>query len=132
MVIVLIVIETTDIVFALDSIPAIMAITRDPFIIYSANAFAILGLRALYFALSGVMRLFHYLHYGLSFILVYIGVKMMLQDLIEIPTSLTLCVILITLNHSLIFSIRFPKEERPAALQNLKDLSEDYGRKKHP
>src|SRR5690625_7330364 len=67
MVIVLIVIETTDIVFALDSIPAIMAITRDPFIIYSANAFAILGLRALYFALSGVGRLFHYLHSVLSF-----------------------------------------------------------------
>src|SRR5690625_5307624 len=97
MVIVLIVIETTDIVFALDSIPAIMAITRDPFIIYSANAFAILGLRALYFALSGVMRLFHYLHSGLSFILVLIGLKMMLEDLIEFPTLVTLGVILITL-----------------------------------
>lgn len=132
MVIVLIVIETTDIVFALDSIPAIMAITRDPFIIYSANAFAILGLRALYFALSGVMRLFHYLHYGLSFILVYIGVKMMLEDLIEIPTLVTLGVILITLTLSVIFSIRFPKEERPADPQNLKDHPEDSGRKKHP
>src|SRR5690625_5590823 len=100
MVIVLIAIQTTDTVFALDSIPAIMAITRDPFIIYSANAFAILGLRALYFALSGVMRLFHYLHYGLSFILVYIGVKMMLEDLIEIPTLVTVGVLLITLHLS--------------------------------
>ena len=114
------------------AIPAIMAITRDPFIIYSANAFAILGLRALYFALSGVMRLFHYLHYGLSFILVYIGVKMMLEDLIEIPTLVTLGVILITLTLSVIFSIRFPKEERPADPQNLKDHPEDSGRKKHP
>src|SRR5690625_5699176 len=97
MVIVLIVIETTDIVFALDSIPAIMAITRDPFIIYSANAFAILGLRAHYFALSGVMRLFHYLHYGLSFILVYICEKMMLKDLIEISSIIIMGVILIML-----------------------------------
>lgn len=113
MIIVLIVIETTDIVFALDSIPAIMAITRDPFIIYSANAFAILGLRALYFALSGVMRLFHYLHYGLSFILVYIGVKMMLEDLVHIPTILTLGVIVATLTISVIFSILYPKEESP-------------------
>src|SRR5690625_7644747 len=111
MVIVLIAIQTTDTVFALDSIPAIMAITRDPFIIYGANAFAILGLRALYFALSGVMRLFHYLHYGFSFFLVYIGVKLMLEDLIEIQTLVTLGVIIITVTLSVIFSIRFLYEE---------------------
>lgn len=115
MIIVLIVIETTDIVFALDSIPAIMAITRDPFIIYSANAFAILGLRALYFALSGVMRLFHYLHYGLSFILVYIGVKMLLEDLVHIPTVLTLGVIVTTLTVSVLLSILYPKEQPPVS-----------------
>jgi tellurite resistance protein TerC len=110
MFVVLVVIETTDIVFALDSIPAIMAITRDTFIIYSANAFAILGLRALYFALSGVMRLFHYLHYGLAFILVYIGIKMMLEGIYQIPTLFTLVVIITTLTISVILSIFFPKE----------------------
>lgn len=110
MFVVLVVIETTDIVFALDSIPAIMAITRDTFIIYSANAFAILGLRALYFALSGVMRLFHYLHYGLAFILVYIGIKMMLEGVYQIPTTVTLIIILSTLTISVLLSIFFPKE----------------------
>lgn len=108
--VVLVVIETTDIVFALDSIPAIMAITRDTFIIYSANAFAILGLRALYFALSGVMRLFHFLHYGLAFILVYIGMKMMLEGTYQIPTTTTLFIILATLMISVILSILFPKK----------------------
>ncbi|TVQ05123.1 MAG: TerC family protein [Balneolaceae bacterium] len=110
MFVVLVVIETTDIVFALDSIPAIMAITRDTFIIYSANAFAILGLRALYFALSGVMRLFHYLHYGLAFILVYIGIKMMLEGIYQIPTAITLGIIIATLTISVILSILFPKQ----------------------
>ncbi len=110
MFVVLVVIETTDIVFALDSIPAIMAITRDTFIIYSANAFAILGLRALYFALSGVMRLFHYLHYGLAFILVYIGFKMMLEGIFKIPTTVTLFIIISTLTISVILSVFFPKK----------------------
>jgi len=112
MFVVLVVIETTDIVFALDSIPAIMAITRDPFLIYSANAFAILGLRALYFALSGVMRLFHYLHYGLAFILVYIGCKMLLENVIHIPTLFTLGVIVFTLTISVILSIKYPNENK--------------------
>ncbi|MEX2585739.1 MAG: TerC family protein [Balneolaceae bacterium] len=110
MFIVLIVIETTDVVFALDSIPAIMAITRDPFIIYSANAFAILGLRALYFALAGVMRLFHYLHYGLAVILVYIGCKMILEPFYEISTPITLGIIVATLTGSVIASVLFPKK----------------------
>ena len=109
--VVLVVIETTDVVFALDSIPAIMAITRDPFLIFSANAFAILGLRALYFALSGVMRLFHYLHYGLAFILVYIGIKMLLENVIHISTWFTLGLIVTTLTLSVILSIYFPAEE---------------------
>lgn len=110
MFVVLVVIETTDIVFALDSIPAIMAITRDTFIIYSANAFAILGLRALYFALSGVMQLFHYLHYGLAFILVYIGIKMLLEGVYQIPILVTLGIIVTTLTLSVLMSIFFPKE----------------------
>lgn len=112
MFVVLVVIETTDIVFALDSIPAIMAITRDTFIIYSANAFAILGLRALYFALSGVMRLFHYLHFGLAFILVFIGIKMLLEGVYQIPTHVTLGIIISTLTISVLLSIFFPKENK--------------------
>lgn len=123
MFVVLIVIETTDIVFALDSIPAIMAITRDTFIIYSANAFAILGLRALYFALSGVMRLFHYLHYGLAFILVYIGFKMLLEGIYQIPTTITLVIIISTLITSVLLSIFFPKKDDSLPLpQDEKDL----------
>lgn len=118
MFVVLVMIETTDIVFAFDSIPAIMAITRDTFIIYSANAFAILGLRALYFALSGVMRLFHYLHYGLSFILVYVGVKMILEDIYQLPVLVTLAVILSSIALTIVASILFPKTESPADIKN--------------
>jgi len=120
MFVVLIVIETTDIVFALDSIPAIMAITRDTFIIYSANAFAILGLRALYFALAGVMKLFHYLHYGLALILIFVGLKMMTEPFIEIPTLFALAFILSTLTLSVVASIFFPKDEPP--ISNLPTL----------
>ncbi len=111
--IVLIVIETTDLVFALDSIPAILAITRDEFIVYSSNAFAILGLRALYFAVSGIMRLFHYLHYGLSLILVFVGVKMLISEFYHIPTPYALAFIGLTLTVSVVASILNPKEETP-------------------
>ncbi|MDZ7715959.1 MAG: TerC family protein [Balneolaceae bacterium] len=109
--VVLIVIETTDLVFALDSIPAILAITRDEFIIYSSNAFAILGLRALYFAVSGIMQLFHYLHYGLALILIFVGVKMTMAEFYHIPTPYALGFILVTLTASIVLSIYFPKEE---------------------
>ncbi|WP_445666527.1 TerC family protein [Fodinibius sp. AD559] len=119
--IVLVVIETTDLVFALDSIPAILAITRDEFIIYSSNAFAILGLRALYFAVSGIMRLFHYLHYGLSLILVFVGIKMLLSDLYHIPTPYALAFIAGSLALSIIASILNPKEEKPVNTENLPD-----------
>jgi tellurite resistance protein TerC len=84
------VVETTDIIFAVDSIPAILGITMDPFIVYTSNVFAILGLRALYFALAGVMRLFHYLHYGLSAILVFVGAKMLLADVYKLPVGVAL------------------------------------------
>lgn len=91
--IVLLVVETTDVIFALDSIPAILAISRDPFIVYTSNVFAILGLRALYFALNGIMQLFHYLHYGLALILVFVGVKMLLNDLYHLPEGIALSVV---------------------------------------
>lgn len=109
--IVLIVIETTDLVFALDSIPAILAITRDEFIVYSSNAFAILGLRALYFAVSGIMRLFHYLHYGLSLILVFVGIKMLTEDFWHIPTPYALGFVAASLIVSVVASILFPQED---------------------
>ena len=93
MMVVLIVVETTDVIFAVDSIPAIFAITTDPFIVYTSNVFAILGLRALYFMLAGVMEMFIYLKVGLSFVLVFVGVKMMLVDVYKIPIGASLGVI---------------------------------------
>jgi len=95
--IVLIVVETTDLIFAFDSIPAILAITNDTFIVFTSNAFAILGLRALYFALSGFMDKFHYLKMGLSIILVFIGIKMLLSNVVHISTVLSLVIILLVL-----------------------------------
>jgi tellurite resistance protein TerC len=90
---VLIVVETTDVIFAIDSIPAIFAITDDPFIIYTSNVFAILGLRALYFMLAGVMEMFVYLKVGLSVVLCFVGAKMMLVDIYKIPIGVSLTVI---------------------------------------
>jgi tellurite resistance protein TerC len=90
---VLIVVETTDVIFAVDSIPAIFAITDDPFIVYTSNVFAILGLRALYFMLAGVMEMFVYLKVGLSFVLCFVGAKMMLVDIYKIPTGVSLSII---------------------------------------
>jgi tellurite resistance protein TerC len=107
----LLVIETTDLVFAVDSIPAILAITPDPFIIYTSNVFAILGLRALYFALAGVMKSFHYLHYGLSAILVFVGAKMLLADFYKIPIGAALSVVAGILIISVIASLAFPRKE---------------------
>lgn len=106
--VVLIVIETTDIIFAVDSIPAILAITNDPFIVYTSNIFAILGLRSLYFLLQHIMGLFYYLHYGLAFILVFIGVKMLLEGTYEISTLASLAVVFGALAISVLVSIFFP------------------------
>ncbi len=108
MFIVLLVIETTDVIFAVDSIPAILAITSNPFIVYTSNVFAILGLRALYFALAGIMGLFHYLHYGLSVILVFVGGKMMLVDLFKVPVGISLMVVMGILIVSVVLSKMFP------------------------
>ena len=91
------VIETTDLIFAVDSIPAIFAITRDPFIVYTSNICAILGLRSLYFLLAGLMDRFVYLRTGLSFVLGFIGIKMILVDYFPIPRSLSLGIIVVIL-----------------------------------
>lgn len=101
----LLLIESSDIVFAVDSIPAIIAITNDTFIIISSNIFAILGLRALYFALSGLVDLFIYLKYGVSIILFYVGIKMLISEFYKIPTEVSLIVILIFLAGSIILSL---------------------------
>lgn len=102
---VVLVVETTDLIFAADSIPAILAITPDSFIVYTSNVFAILGLRALYFALAGAMRLFHYLHFGLSSILVFIGIKMLLADIYKIPIFIALSVVAGILIISVVVSV---------------------------
>lgn len=107
---VLVMIETTDVLFAADSIPAILAITRDPFIVYTSNVFAILGLRSLYFALAGMMELFHFLHYGLSVILTFIGMKMLVSHYYRIPTGVALVVVAVVLAASVVFSLAFPKK----------------------
>ncbi|NKE71750.1 TerC family protein [Candidatus Manganitrophus noduliformans] len=109
--VVLLLVETTDVIFAVDSIPAILAVTRDPFIVYTSNVFAILGLRALYFALAGIMQLFHYLHYGLSLILVFVGTKMLISDLYKVPIGIALAVIAGILLISVVASILRPRPE---------------------
>ncbi|MDD5655280.1 MAG: TerC family protein, partial [Candidatus Omnitrophica bacterium] len=88
------------------------AITQKPFIVYTSNVFAILGLRALYFAIAGVMELFHYLHYGLSMILIFVGVKMLLADIYKIPIGVSLGVIAFILAASILASIRWPKKAK--------------------
>ncbi len=103
--VVLMVIESTDIIFAIDSVPAVLAITFDPFIAYSSNALAVLGLRSLYFALGGLMGMFHYLHYGLSAILVLVGVKMLLSEVVRLPAWMTLGMIGVILSISVALSI---------------------------
>lgn len=110
--VVLLVVETSDIMFAVDSIPAILAISTDPFIVYTSNVFAILGLRALYFALAAVMKLFHYLHYGLSLILFFIGVKMLLNGFCKIPVTAALAVVALILSVAVIASIIWPEKKQ--------------------
>jgi tellurite resistance protein TerC len=106
-------VNLTDIIFAVDSIPAILAITDDPFIVYTSNMFAIMGLRSIFFALSGFAAKLHYLHYGLSAVLVFLGVKMVLSDIYEIPTVLSLLIIASILAIAVIASIRRPPEPEP-------------------
>ncbi len=116
---VLLVIESTDVVFAIDSVPAIFGVTKDAFIVFTSNVFAIMGLRALYFLLAGVMGLFRYLHYGLSAILVFIGVKMLAHDVVQINPLVSLLVILCLLGTSIAASLVAARVEAQAsALEN--------------
>jgi tellurite resistance protein TerC len=108
---VVILIETTDLIFAVDSIPAILAISDDSFIVYTSNVFAILGLRSLYFALAGIEKYFKYLKYGLSAILVFVGVKMCVADLFKIPIEVSLIVIGFTLMIAMVSSRLFPGKQ---------------------
>lgn len=118
----LLVVEFTDVVFAVDSVPAIYAITSEPFIVFTSNVFAILGLRSLFFALAGLMRMFHYLHYGLAAVLVFVGCKMLYSyaekdiapELPKFPVALSLGVILAILVASVVVSLKRPKVEDAA------------------
>jgi len=109
--VVLLVVETSDILFAVDSIPAVLAITLNAFIVYTSNVFAILGLRSMYFALAGMMDLFHYLHYGLSVVLIFIGLKMLGSHYVNIPTGWALVVVLLVLGASIFASLLNPKKK---------------------
>jgi tellurite resistance protein TerC len=119
--VVLVLVETTDLIFAVDSIPAIFAVTQDPFIVYSSNVFAILGLRALYFLLADVIQRFHYLKIGLSVVLMFVGFKMLIADIYKIPIGVSLGIILLTLATATAASWLWPRsaelrpEEEPAA-----------------
>lgn len=108
---VLILIETTDLIFAVDSIPAILAITQDQFIVYTSNVFAILGLRSLYFALSGIIHRFWLLSYGLAVVLVFVGVKMILIDFYKIPIELSLLFIASVITASVVLSLKIKRNE---------------------
>jgi tellurite resistance protein TerC len=109
--VVLVLIETTDVVFAADSIPAILAISRDTFVVYTSNVFALLGLRALYFALASLMQLFHYLHYGLALILAFIGAKLLLEDLYPFPMPVALGAVGVLLLGSIAASLLWPQKQ---------------------
>jgi tellurite resistance protein TerC len=113
----LVMVESSDVIFALDSIPAVFAVTRDPFIVYTSNVFAIMGLRALYFLLSNVMGMFVYLKLGISFVLAFVGVKMLLVDSrFEIPVHFSLGVIFGVLAISILISIVVGKKRTAARL----------------
>jgi tellurite resistance protein TerC len=107
--VVLVLVETTDLIFAVDSIPAIFSITQEPFLVYTSNVFAILGLRSLYFLLAGIIHKFHYLKLGLSVILLFVGAKMLLIDVYKIPIGVSLGVVALILLASVVASLIFPK-----------------------
>lgn len=105
----LVMIEMTDLIFAVDSIPAIFAITQDPFLVYTSNVFAILGLRSLYFLLAGVVHQFRFLKLGLSAVLVFVGMKMLVADIYKVPVGLSLIIVAALLLSSVLLSLAFPK-----------------------
>jgi tellurite resistance protein TerC len=105
-------VEVTDLVFAIDSIPAIFAVTSDPFIVYTSNIFAILGLRSLYFLLAGVIHQFHYLKTGLALVLAFVGTKMLLTDVYKIPILASLLVIAVLIGGAVLASLLWPPHQR--------------------
>jgi tellurite resistance protein TerC len=109
--VVLLIVDTTDVIFATDSIPAIFAVTRDPFIVYTSNICAVLGLRALYFLLANVVDKFVYLKLGLSLVLVFIGAKMLLEYVFHIPILASLGVVAAVLGTSIFASVKWPRTE---------------------
>jgi len=114
---VLLLIGTSDIMLAVDSVPAILAISRDPFIIYTSNVFAILGFGWLYFALTEIVQMFHLIQYGLSGVLVFLGAKVILSDLYKVPTALSLAVIVVVLGLSVVASLIWPPASPKSPLQ---------------
>jgi tellurite resistance protein TerC len=110
MFVVLMLIESTDLVFALDSIPAIFAVTKDTFIVYTSNIFAILGLRSLYFLLANVIDKFHLLKYGLAVVLSFIGVKMVIAEWYHIDTLISLAIVAVVLTASIVGSLMWPEK----------------------
>ena len=110
----LVIVETTDIIFALDSVPAVFAVTREPFLVYTSNIFAMLGLRALYFLLAGVVDRFRYLRVGLAGILIFFGVRLLLSDLVHVPHWVSLSVIAAALTLSVVVSIKRAAPAAPA------------------
>jgi tellurite resistance protein TerC len=108
-------VEVTDLIFAIDSIPAVFAVTRDPFIVYTSNIFAILGLRALYFLIAGVMGLFHYLKIGLALVLMFVGLKMLVSDIYHVPIPVSLTVIAVLLGGAVLLSILRPLPTAPGS-----------------
>ena len=129
LIIVLVAIEAMDIMFAVDSVPAVLAVTLDPVIVYSSNIFAILGLRALFFALAGLFYLFRYLSTGVCVVLAFVGVKMLLSDVFEIPVLISLGVVVAILVGSVLLSIFLPKKESAEA-PALDSSTENEGKKK--
>jgi tellurite resistance protein TerC len=122
---VLVLVETTDIIFAVDSIPAIFAVTREPFLVFTSNAFAILGLRAMYFLLADLIHRFVYLKAGLAAILVFVGVKMLLLDVWKVPIWLSLTVIATCITVAVVASLRATRGVAPTALDDDEDRDEN-------
>ena len=111
LIVVILALGTTDVFFAVDSIPAVFAVTTDPFIVFTSNVFAVLGLRSLFFAISGLMKLFHFLHYGLAVILGFVGIKMLIADFYKINIGVSLAVIASVIALSVIASLIWPKKQ---------------------
>jgi len=129
---VLLVIETTDLVFAVDSIPAIFAVTQDPFIVYTSNIFAILGLRSLYFVFANIIHKFYYLKPALAVVLSYVGVKMVIVDIYEIPTTISLLFIALILGIAILASFIRARKDEGSAEKDVNPLEKDTQTSKEP